>query len=58
MNRTVSFCIKNQQGRVSLIRILKIQPSGACYIDYEKKTTIIICPYILRINIIAMVKCI
>ena len=37
MNRTVSFCIKNQQGLVSLIRILKIQPSGACYIDYEKK---------------------
>lgn len=37
MNKTVSFCVKNQHGLVSLIRILKIQPNGACYIDYGKK---------------------
>ncbi|ACL77446.1 hypothetical protein [Ruminiclostridium cellulolyticum] len=37
MNKTISFCVKNQEGLVSLIRILKIQPDGACYIDYGKK---------------------
>ncbi|QSX04784.1 hypothetical protein JYG23_08695 [Sedimentibacter sp. zth1] len=37
MNKTISFCVKNDQGFISLVRILKIQPSGACYIDYDKK---------------------
>jgi len=37
MNKTISFCVKNQEGLVSLTRILKIQPNGACYIDYERK---------------------
>ena len=37
MNKSVSFCVKNQDGLISLIRILKIQPNGACYVDYDKK---------------------
>lgn len=37
MNKNVSFCIKNSEGLVSLIRILTIKPDGSCYIDYENK---------------------
>lgn len=34
MNKKISFCIKNSEGLVSLIRILTIKPDGSCYIDY------------------------
>lgn len=37
MNKTIAFCIKNQQGLVSLTRILTIKPDGSCYISYGSR---------------------
>ncbi|WP_040197747.1 hypothetical protein [Candidatus Soleaferrea massiliensis] len=40
MNKTLSFCVKNQDGLVSLIRFLTIKPDGSCYINYNSKKSL------------------
>lgn len=37
MNKKMSFCIKNADGEVSLIRHLTIKSDGSCYISYDNR---------------------